>query len=64
MEEYNPQKHPEHLEAAKRKFNDKLDGKVYVQKVIEWHVHKVSSSNDFLAVQMPSLTLRKSSLTF
>jgi hypothetical protein len=49
MEEYNPKKHPEHLE-AKRKFNDKLDGKIYVQEVIEWHVCKVSSSNDFSVV--------------
>ncbi len=43
MEEYNPEKYPEHLE-AKRKFNDKLDGRIYVRNVIEWHVCKVSSS--------------------
>jgi len=40
MEEYNPTKHPEHLE-AKKKYTDKLDGMVYVRRVIEWHVCKV-----------------------
>jgi hypothetical protein len=42
MEEYNPTKYPEHRE-AKKKFYDKLDGKTYVLRVIEWHVCKVSS---------------------
>ncbi|KAE9363645.1 hypothetical protein N431DRAFT_422567 [Stipitochalara longipes BDJ] len=39
MEEFNPIKHPEHR-VAKKIFNDKLDGKVYVEHVIEWHVCK------------------------
>ena len=47
MEEYNPEKHPEHLEAKKkRKFNDKLDGIKYLNEVIEWHVRKVSTSTN------------------
>ncbi len=45
MEEFRPEVHKEHREAMrKKKFNDKLDGRVYLEGVIEWHVHKVSAS--------------------
>ncbi|PMD47527.1 hypothetical protein L207DRAFT_506529 [Hyaloscypha variabilis F] len=41
MEEFRPEVHKEHREAMrKKKFNDKLDGRVYLDGVIEWHVHK------------------------
>ena len=65
MEEYNPDKHPEHLEAKNmRKFYDKLDGKQYLKEVIEWHVCKViilkETLHDFL---LPSFCLWKPLLT-
>lgn len=50
MEEYNPKRYPEHLQ-VKKKYKDKLDGKTYVEEVIEWHVCKVCSSSAVPAVQ-------------
>jgi hypothetical protein len=50
MEEYNPKKYPEHLQ-VKKKYKDKLDGKTYIEEVIEWHVCRVCSLNAVPAVQ-------------